>query len=52
MLPKSISLTLPHLISVVNQLDSMTTLPAEGNQVAAASAVEKVKQEGWFTQKV
>lgn len=46
MLPKSINLTLPQLTSVVNQLDSMTTLPAEGNQVAAASAVERLKQEG------
>lgn len=45
MLPKSIYLTLPQLTSVVNQLDPMTALPAEGNQVAAASAVQRVKQE-------
>lgn len=45
-LPKSINLTLPQLTPVVNQLDPMTALPAEGNQLAAASAVERVKQEG------
>lgn len=48
MLPNSINLTLSQLASVVNQLDPVTVLPAEGNQVAAASAVERVKQEGWF----